>query len=388
LPGYPLHEAITALFLPGGPRLVNGATALASALAALGLFKFARALALSRGRAALLALAFAFTPVVFQNSTSSIDYVWSIGFVLWSGYALVSGRSLLAGVLLGAAIGARLTAGAMLLPWLILQLGLAPRSERYQRALTLCAATAAVALCLFSPVFYAYGPGFLTFHDHGGDGWHTVALRASDEVWGSLGVFAWYGTFAIALCALSATRAALRNPQARWISLAACSAIAAYAGAFLRLPHEAGYLIPCVPFALLLVALLLPAVAIAELALLLALASFISVDERGLSLDGPVLAAKAERRAQNERMDRVIRKLADMPGKALVVAGPLLPWIDVKLGKSEQGAHRYVYLLQSEAELLEYRKAGYDLYFVDRSIERRQRRLGIALRSHGARSLL
>src|SRR5689334_4636951 len=34
LAGYPLHEAITALTLPGGPRLVNGATALASALAA------------------------------------------------------------------------------------------------------------------------------------------------------------------------------------------------------------------------------------------------------------------------------------------------------------------------------------------------------------------
>lgn len=97
LPGYPLHEAITALLLPGGPRLVNGATALASALATLGLFAFAQLSGLTRTRATLVALAFAFTPVVFQNSTSSIDYVWSIGFVIWSGCALLSRRPLVAG---------------------------------------------------------------------------------------------------------------------------------------------------------------------------------------------------------------------------------------------------------------------------------------------------
>lgn len=147
-------------------------------------------------------------------------------------------------------------------------------------------------------------------------------------------------------------------------------------------------MIPCVPFVLLLVALLLPSLAIAELALLLTLACFVGLNEQGLSLDGPVLSARASRIAQNARLGRVIQRVAATAGKALIIAGPLLPWIDVKLGKSEQGAHRYLYFLQSEAELLEYRKAGYDLYFVDRSVERGQRRAGIVLSAYGARSLL
>jgi hypothetical protein len=237
-------------------------------------------------------------------------------------------------------------------------------------------------------VLYTYASGFFTFDDHRVEDWSRVATLASTEVWGSLGVFAWAGTLAIAVAARATLAASLRRSKTRWIALAACTVIVVYVGAFLRLPHEAGYLVPCVPFALLLVALLLPTLAIAELALLLALSCFVSLDERGLALDGPVLAAKASRIAQNARVGRVIRRAAETPGKALIIAGPLLPFIDVKLGKSEQGAHRYLYLLQSEAELQAYRRAGYDLYFVDRSVERRQRRAGIALRAYGARSLL
>lgn len=385
LPGYPLHELLTALLLPGGPRLVNGASALVSALAALALFQLGTALRLSRTRAGLLAFAFAFTPVVFLNSTSSIDYVWSICCVLWSGYALVTGRALRAGLLLGAAIGMRITAGAMLLPWLVLQHAMNERGLRWGQPLRLVLATIASGALCFAPVLYTYGLDFWTFADHDLR-WPAIVARAGDGVWGPLGIWAWCGVLGIAVLAFRDVLRALR--RARALALAAGLAVALYVAAFLRLPSEAGYLIPCVPFALLLTAAFLPAVAIAQLALLLALSCFVGLDEQGLNLTGPVPAGQAERVAQNARATRVLRRMAAVPGKALIITGPLQPWVDVKLD-GEQPGHLFLYLLQSEEELRAYQREGYELYFVDRAVERRQQRAaGISLSAAGGRSVL
>jgi hypothetical protein len=388
LPGYPLHEAATALLLPGGPRLVNGATALLSALAALALFRLSETLGLERVRATWLALAFAFTPIVFQTSTSSIDYVWSICFVLWSAAYLASGRAWLAGCLLGAAIGARITAGGMLLPLLWLNVGTASRERRLTQALQLCLAAGATAAICFAPVLSTYGLSFFSHDQPPPLPWQRIAERATTEVWGSLGIYAWCGVSAIAACALKPLTMAWRRSKTRWLVGSALSALIVFSSAFLMLPVEAGYLIPCVPFLLLIVAFLLPTLAIAELACLLLLSCFVGLDGDGLNAAGPVSAEHAGRLTQNAVVARVIRKAAATPGKALIIAGALLPRIEVKLGGSEQGPHHYLYLLQSEAELLDYVQRGYALYYVDAGVERRQRRtFGIALRAHGAHSL-
>jgi hypothetical protein len=389
LPGYPLHEAATALLLPGGPRLVNGGTALVSALAALALFRLAEQLGLDRLRATLLALAFAFTPVVFVSSTSSIDYVWSICFVLWSAVQLVSGRAWLAGILLGAAIGTRLTAGAMIVPLLLLNGSFAPRAghELLARgaALRLCLGAAAGAALCFAPVLYTYGFAFFQYDATQTVSWQRALERATLQVWGSPGVYAFLGLIAIAACARKSIARAFQQQATRSLSYVVCSALSLFGTAFAVLPLEPGYLIPCVPFLLLWVAFVLPSLAIAQLACLLLLSCFVSVDGDGCSGEGPLPSQRVQRVEENAFAGRIIRRLSATPGRALIVAGSLLPLIEVKLGGSQQGPHRYLYLLQSEAELLEYLKAGYALYYVSPSVERRQRRLGIALRAHGAR---
>jgi hypothetical protein len=389
LPGYPLHEVATALLLPGGPRLVNGATALMSALAALGLFRLAERLGLDRQRATWLLLAFAFTPVVYQNSTSSIDYVWSICFALWSAAQLAVGRAWLAGLLLGAAVGARITAGGMLLPLLVLNAGLSLGGERYARAARLCLSTAAVSALCFAPVFYAHGSTFFRYDDASATPFGEVLERASVEVWGSFGVYAWCGVLTLAACASRPLLAAWSCSRTRLAVLTSGVALLVFGVAFLLLPHEPAYLIPCVPFALLIVAFSLPTLAIAELALLLLISCFVALGPEGLSTDGPVPQERAQRIAQVTATNRVVRRVAAMPGKALIVAGPMLPWIEEKIGGTQQGPHLYLYILQSEQDLADYVRRGYALYYVHPGIERMQRRLvGIALRAHGASSLL
>ena len=390
-PGYPLHEFATALLLPGGPRLVNGATALMSAWATVVLFRLAEQLGLSALRAALLALAFAFTPVVFVNSTVSLDYLWSLCFVLWAAHELVCARPLSAGLLLGAAIGARLTAGAMLVPLLLLNAGVAQRGRVLTRALRLTLAAMASAAACFAPVLYTYGLAFFSYDDSQAVPWPLVLSRAGPEVWGSFGVYAWCGVAAIALCearALAAWAALPRELRLRWLLAACAAALILQGSAFLLLPHEAAYLIPCVPFALLLVAAFLPTPAIFVLACLLFVSCFVTLDGDGLAVPGPVQAAHLWRVEQTASANRVIRLVANKPGKALIIAGAYLPMIEVKLGTRQQGPHRYLYLLQNQAELDDYLGQGYAIYYFDRGVARRQRALiGIDLHARGARGI-
>lgn len=120
----------------------------------------------------------------------------------------------------------------MLLPWLTLLWGLTERDQRHLRALTLCAATCASALLLFAPVLYTYGLSFFSFYDRAVDDGHLIARRATTGVWGTLGVFAWCGTLALALLARTTITASLRSPKTRCIVLAASMAVAVYAAPF------------------------------------------------------------------------------------------------------------------------------------------------------------
>ena len=95
LPGHPLPELIGALIRGGGPLALNGAVALASALAA-GFFSLSwRALG---GRSPLAAgLALAFTPVVFVHSVDAMDHVWALAFLMAALFGAISRRPLAAG---------------------------------------------------------------------------------------------------------------------------------------------------------------------------------------------------------------------------------------------------------------------------------------------------
>jgi len=103
-PGYPVQEFFYSIIWKSGPLLMNGMTALLSGLAtaffALSMKKMEFA------QPFFSALVFAFVPVVYVNSVTSIDYVWALCFVLGSLYCVLSDRPVFAGLLLGLAIPA------------------------------------------------------------------------------------------------------------------------------------------------------------------------------------------------------------------------------------------------------------------------------------------
>ena len=245
LPGHPVPELLGALLRSGGPLALNGVVALASALAA-GLFALSwRALG---GRSPIAAgLALAFTPVVFIHSVDAMDHVWALAFLMAALFSAISRRPLAAGMALGLAIGCR-PGSLWILPTLI---WLAARKRdglpRWRDATRLTLSAGFVGALLFLPVFDRYGWGFLTFYDSVSPSPGVIAKRATLDVWGAIG--------ALALCGLALARAlgergrGRAGPQAAWgLAVAVCGV------AYLRLPHDAGYWIPAVPFVLLLLA--------------------------------------------------------------------------------------------------------------------------------------
>jgi membrane-bound ClpP family serine protease len=117
-PPHPVQEIVCSLFWRGWPVASNAATAVLSAFAVLFFALSLARLGIDGVLEASAALAFA--PVIFINSTSSLDYLWALAFILGSLFFVLDRKPILAGIFLGLAIGCRITSGAMLLPLLIL----------------------------------------------------------------------------------------------------------------------------------------------------------------------------------------------------------------------------------------------------------------------------
>lgn len=284
LPGYPLFELVEAALYPLGATVMNAATLIVSFA---GVMLFAAILKrLQIEPKGLLTVAYAFAPMIWINSSITLDYLWGLTFVLGAYLLLLresstsgehsdslqsSGQawnsSLLAGILLGIAIGCRPTSAMMALPFAVLLL----RRRRLRPLVLFFAGMGVTAFITFLPITLRYGLSFLNFFDVRPT-WHRVAR--------TLGVEAFGLTTALGLIVvlLLSWRRLLELPARlrRDVHLAiAVLAVLLLAMSFIRLPLEEAYLTPAVPFALIAVARLLRRPAVVAVCLLLLMGSLL-----------------------------------------------------------------------------------------------------------------
>ena len=88
LPGYPVPEIIYSLVWQLGPKIMGGITAALSSLGSAFLYLTLRKLKVQDSL--LIAFTFAVTPIIFINSTNTMDYLWSLSFMLGSLYYIYS----------------------------------------------------------------------------------------------------------------------------------------------------------------------------------------------------------------------------------------------------------------------------------------------------------
>lgn len=259
LPGYPVHDILTAALLWGGWWLTNAASMMVSLA---GVFLFSRiARGLAPSVAGLLTLTFAFLPMVWSVSTVTLDYTWALTFLLGSYLFALSRRPVLAGILLGVAGGCRLSSLAFALPFLLVlwreqrvsPLGSPSHSWPSSSPARFAAATALTWLAVFSPVLLRYGTHFWNFYDVR-PGWGDFLRSLTEQTIGLLPLLVLVILLACSWRRLRSLPGLLRrDPQVNAWAIAVLVALII----FVRLPLQVYYLIPATPFALLLLTRLL-----------------------------------------------------------------------------------------------------------------------------------
>jgi hypothetical protein len=429
-PGYPIVELADAAVWRGGPWALNGLGALMAVLCAVML-----ALILRRAGvrdATLGALAFAFVPAVYIASTTPMDYLWALAFVLAALLAALDGRPLAAGVLLGVATGCRITSAAYAIP--VAMVLLAPPGVRRVRALiALLVPAVIVAAVAYLPVALRYGVSFLSYYETGAGGharsaWdfltgmlHLFPLRfspllvlgqATVGVWGAVGSLALLVAIVLGFAfshrrwrgPLASTPPALI--PACWVAIALCVLF------YLRLPDDEGYLIPAAAFAFVPLGRLIPRSIFRPLCVAIAFSPFVlGVDvappKKGITplersaqartfriggretfvMDprrGPLLMDQDKRHAQMTTIAGAAARWPALPRNGVVVAGLL----DLPLHREIATAPLETFDVLRPEHLAGFIHEGRPVFYLPDAPERTLRYFGYALDSAGARPLL
>lgn len=421
LPGYPVQEILYSIFSDKGPVYFNGMTAFFSA-AGIGLFVLALR-KIGSSDSLLTGIALACTPIVFINSVNSMDYVWALSFVLGSMYCIIVRRPVVAGVLLGLAVGCRITSGAMAVPLgMMLAVNNSEKKALIKEIVQFLAGTIAVSATVFSPVYMKYGFGFFTFSD--GDTPMTAILRAATiEVWGVIGLLAIVAAIAVAIARRKRIQQETAiSPTTPWGWIMSWTVgVGLYATAFLRLPGDAGYLIPVLPFLFLLLGryssrrnFVVVCIAVVSSSFLVGIDSTdrpwsvspskfsvtISAGGRKLAVDllqGPIINDRLRRLRRMEFVDRVVSFAESQQNRCVIVAGVWLPQIVMTLGGKlpdnrdssyslTSGRATYVGLLD-EGAVEQYLYQGRRVYYIQGQEEYNRETLGVNIVELGAQEI-
>jgi hypothetical protein len=387
LPGYPVHEYLCSLAIPFGPAGLNLISVLFSAITVL---FFAMTLKQLRFRYVFLAsIALSMVPVLYIHSATTIDYVIALGFIMAGMYFLLRNKIILAGLCIGLAIGTRITSGAMLIPFSILLLENDGWKNYLKRVSKLVGSAIIIGLILFLPVLNKYGFDFFSYYNVPYPTIPKVLYKFSIEVWGVIGFAGLIISTALLFLPDRITMKKFLFPRAvneKYV-IAWLIAIDLYIIAFLKLPMESGYLIPIIPFTLLIFGKYLYNKAFAFLCVMIILSAFfctISPKDRFDAttpskaslvfnaggeklyfdlLQGPVSSYNSRRRNGIEFVDTLLASTDTLKLRSVLVAGK---WYNQMVVQCKDTSKLNIILRDylNEEEALYYYAKGNPIYFL------------------------
>jgi hypothetical protein len=247
-PGHPLQEYVYRLIYDQPAWVYNIFSVLASLMAVGYFFKALKKIQLKGAFAA--SLMFCFTPVFYIAGTYTIDFAWTIAFVMASFYFLLDRKFILSGIMLGMATGCRLTSEIFLLPWLIIAWNAFDWKTSVKDFMKLAIPAVVIGMLWFVPAYLNYGRAFFDYSDQ-----FPYPPLAKVIYKASIGVFGLTGMLALGIfgmVTLNAWRKKALNPVTLFSSerllLVCATVIILHIASYLRLPQKAGYMVPAIPF--------------------------------------------------------------------------------------------------------------------------------------------
>lgn len=257
-PGYPVPEyAYATLYALGisAPPVYNSVTVLMGLIAIAAFWSACRHLSLPNAGSA--AAAFAFAPVMLVSANVTMDYMWALAFLMLALRAVVLNRPVEAGLWLGLATGCRITSAMMIVPF-----GLWTYNHKRGAFLPFAGTFALIGAACYLPVLSSYGLGFWRWYDYGAPQAATITLGKAVAAFGGI------GSLSIPIAALWYRRR-WRTADRVFVYMSVL-AVALVAVMFIRLPHETEYLLPALPFLILLLWGVLPRRAVTVIAVCIA----------------------------------------------------------------------------------------------------------------------
>lgn len=246
LPGHPFNEMFYVLMWGLSSWWYNFSSALMSVL--LFFFSFKTLAFFQSKHSFWVALAIVFVPVVYINSTCTVEYLWSVAFISGAFYFFLRGAWIPGLILFSMSVGCRLTNVVFALPFLY-YFREAFFSMTLKRITGLMGMFALLCFLWYSPVIAVYGPGFFTYSDQFPyPSLPKVLYKASLGVWGVLGIVAL--CLYVILVFRNGLSVFLQNKLVRMTLLI----VLLFTLLYIMLPQKSAYWIPVVPFVLFAIA--------------------------------------------------------------------------------------------------------------------------------------
>lgn len=256
-PGHPLQEYVYRLIYDQPAWVYNFFSLLASVVAVAFFFKALRKMQFTGAFPA--ALMFCFTPVFYIAGTYTIDFAWTIAFVMVSFYYLLDQKLVLSGIFIGMATGCRITSEVFLLPWaLLLYNGLDVRTT-IKNVIRLSIPAIIIGVLWFIPAYHHYGIAFFDYSDQ-----FPYPSIAKVVYKLTLGVFGFTGMLVLVIYNLIGLKnifkknlqavTLFRTERLLWVCLLV---IVLHIVSYLRLPQKSGYMVPAIPFFIMLLGLII-----------------------------------------------------------------------------------------------------------------------------------
>lgn len=254
LPGFFIHEVFTYfLNLLGGSLLTNLGT-IGMAILSLACF-YKLCVHWNIPHPALLTLIFMIHPIVWVSAGSTMDYLWALGFALYGFNRLLAKKYLSAVILFSLAVGCRLSTLFLVAVLILFQFFKSPGERR--KLLLSGTATLGLSFTFFIPVldFLEWDFSRWLVLSTGDPALWTPLLRAGRFFYKNL---MFWGLPAVLWLAVSGIKAVVQRRTKPKISfdstdLLCITVIAVYEILFLLAPIELEYLIPLLPFAIMLI---------------------------------------------------------------------------------------------------------------------------------------
>lgn len=244
LPGHPVNEFIYSLFWGNGAWLFNLFSALCSVVCFILFFFIAKKLFVKQ--ALLASLAFVFTPVVYINSTCTIDYLWALMFALSSFYFLISKKITWAALLLGLAVGCRINSAVLFIPYLIWIFYENNNQRFFKQWIAFSIIFCISSLLCFIPIIQVYGLKFFSYSDQFPyPNFPKIFYKATVGV---IGLPAFITLFFLLIKQLKNRTLSLNLNQGNTFFY---SLLAIQLFSYLMLPQKSAYLMLLVPFGIL-----------------------------------------------------------------------------------------------------------------------------------------